>query len=114
MELKAFRSDLQNNHLLPINEANGVIYIFSFLLIILAVLAKGLFPEVTAPYQRVWRKAFLFAGLFMVVNAFMTAEFSTILGRYQARVFWVLPVLCYLYLLQLWIVKKGKKGATDN
>ena len=50
---------------------------------------------------------FIYGGvlLFFVINAFVTATFSTVLFRYQERIFWILPATNGILLVNLWLKK---------
>lgn len=97
--LKEFVSDHQNTDRLPLTAINFIIQVASLLLLALAMLLWHKRPaqETVAP----WAMLFALAILYVVINAFVSATFSTVIGRLQARVFWVLPALSLYYLCQL-------------
>jgi hypothetical protein len=41
-----------------------------------------------------------FVLLFLLVNAAVTATLATVIGRYESRVFWILPFLSILYIVR--------------
>jgi hypothetical protein len=66
-------------------------------------------------YPRVMSRDLLFLYrsifLFFVINAFVTSTFSTVIYRFQYRIFWVFPALNALviikYYYQRFITTKG-------
>jgi hypothetical protein len=47
-----------------------------------------------------------FSILFILLNAAITVTFATVVARYEARVFWVLPFLAALYLIRRWHTRR--------
>ena len=84
-ELPAYTTSLQNSNALSADSCNLIYYLF----FILSSLWLLLF------YPRVMNKELRFIYccmlLFFVINALVTASFSTVIYRFQYRIFWVLP-----------------------
>lgn len=98
-EIKEFRSSVQNSGQLPFGPVNFIITLFA----VLAGIAALFIQQRESRKQSVdssvgWMMLFGIVILFIVLNAFVTATFSTIIARLEARVFWVLPLLCVLYV----------------
>lgn len=104
-ELKEFRSSVQNTGKLPFQQSNFIIISFAVLVGIATLYLSGKSDaEINDPAFN-WSTIFSIVILFIVLNAFVTATFSTVIARLQARVFWVLPVVCVLYIYW-WIANK--------
>jgi hypothetical protein len=97
-ELKEFRSSVQNTERLPLQQSNFVIISFAVLAVIATFYLLDKDKEITGNNAFNWATIFGIIILFIVLNAFITATFSTVLARLQARVFWVLPTVCALYI----------------
>jgi hypothetical protein len=101
-ELNEYRTSLQQENQLKLEHWNVLIVLFSLLVIIAALLWDGGTP---IAYLRGM------AGLsviFVLLNAAVTATFATVVARYEARVFWVLPFLAILYLVRRY--RAGKEA----
>lgn len=94
-ELKEYSASLQQTSGLPFSLFNGVIIVASYLLG-----AMTLFIRRREGRDR-WASIFRMVFLFLICNAAVTATFSTVLGRFQARVFWLLPFFCLIYLVKI-------------
>jgi len=96
-EHKEYSVSVQNDGRIPFALINATIFITTLVLavwiLILAAIKGGI--------QRRWISAFCIIGLYLVCNAVVTATFSTVMNRFEARVFWVLPFFCILYLMTL-------------
>lgn len=101
-ELKEFRSSVQNTEHLPLQQSNFIIISFAVLAGIVTFYLSGRYKEVAGNNAPNWAIIFGITILFIVLNAFITATFSTVLARLQARVFWVLPTVCVLYIYWLY------------
>ena len=100
--IKEFETDKQNQHVLPLTAFDFIIQICSIIIILLGVLSHSYNHEKGDDDSRfLWKKLFFIAIGFIVINAFVTATFSTVIGRLQARVFWVLPLICLLYFAKM-------------
>lgn len=99
-QLKEYKSSLQSADALrgAATSANLLIVLFAFAsgIAVLYVGQKGK-PEASANTIQ-WELIFGITILYLILNAFITATFSTVVVRFQGRVFWVLPLLCILYL----------------
>jgi hypothetical protein len=92
---------------------SALILIVTFATFIVALLIKAVRRfEVSPPQATAWGSAFGFAILFIVINAFTTATFSTPISRFNARVFWILPFLCIAYIYNHVVQKR--QGFSDN
>lgn len=49
--------------------------------------------------------------IFLIVNAIITVTFATVIGRYEARVFWILPFLSILYILRSYYTRDEQRVA---
>lgn len=107
-EVKEYLSSLQNTGNLHFDFFNVVILLVAFISLVVALIIGIIRGQTKDSF--IWQRAFGFTVLFIVVNAFATATFSTPLGRFNARVFWVLPCLCFLYIFNhILTVAKTKK-----
>lgn len=48
---------------------------------------------------------YLLVVVFLVSNAFVTANFANVLARLQSRIVWLLPMLNLVFLMQVWFVR---------
>lgn len=85
-------------------DLNNIFYIMFFLFTSLILLV---FPNqlLTSEIKRIY----LFIGVFIIINAFVTATFSTVLPRYQCRVFWILPATNIVVIARYLYAKYAKK-----
>lgn len=97
-ELKEFRSSVQNTGKLPFPQHNFIIVSFAAVAGIATFYLLGKGNGVVNNGAFDWATIFGILILFVVLNAFITATFSTVLARLQSRVFWVLPTVCVLYI----------------
>jgi hypothetical protein len=97
-ELKEFRSSVQNTGKLPFSQSNFIIVSFAIVVGIITFYLLGKERAAGNNNDINWDTIFRILILFIVLNAFITATFSTVLARLQARVFWVLPTVCVLYI----------------
>ncbi len=80
---------------------NPILIAVSLLLIIAALLLRPLsLPQRLAGEGPAFAPLVRLALLFLFFNAAVTAALATVVGRYEARVFWVLPFLAILYMLR--------------
>lgn len=104
--LKEFETDYQNQNKLPFDISGVIIQIVSILLIIAGFWSRSYNLQHTNEKEKSnWNKLFLITVGFIIINAFLTATFSTVIGRLQARVFWVLPVICLFYFTKMLLTK---------
>lgn len=106
-ELKEFRSSVQNSGQLPLVPVNVIIISFAVIAGILSLYLWKKQPDTGTQPQTNWSLIFGVVILFIVLNAFVTATFSTVIARLQARVFWVLPLICVLYVYD--VLAKNKQ-----
>ena len=92
---------------------NFLIVIFALVAIAMALLMSGSSHKLSIKHST-YSRMFRFVILFLIVNAAITATFSTVIGRFQSRVFWVLVFLCMLYLVNLWLIRRSSKEKLDN
>jgi hypothetical protein len=108
-ELKEYLASLQNTGNLHFEFFNVLILLTVFITLV-AALMVGIIRGQAAD-RLLWQRTFGFTVLFIVVNSFATATFSTPLGRFNARVFWMLPCICLLYIFNhILDVAKTKKN----
>ncbi len=80
---------------------NAFLIAVSVLLIIAALLLQPLpLPQRLAEEGPAFAPLVRVTLLFLFFNAAITAALATVIGRYEARVFWVLPFLAILYILR--------------
>lgn len=99
-ELKEYRSSLQQTGALKFEWFNVLIVIFS-LLTITSALIINVTRRNTTGYEVAFSGMFKLVLLFLIINAAVTATFSTVNGRFQSRVFWVLVFLSIVYLFYI-------------
>lgn len=113
-EIKPFRSSLQANDDLPMADFNKLSFLFCmviFLMVLfISVQPRKYSTSASSPPNTEWSLIFGIALSLIILNAFVTSTFSTVLGRLQSRVFWVLPAIALLYVIQYYVnVKSNKK-----
>lgn len=97
-EHNEFNSSKQNTVSIRADKANTVYLIFLFLSSIMILRIRHLIPsEIAMLYG--------FIILFVTMNAFITATFSTVLPRYQNRIFWILPATNAILLIKHYLGK---------
>jgi hypothetical protein len=97
-EEKEFNSSAQQNRSLHLEWWNPFIILFSLISMIVALLipARHIQPGTGVDFRRI-----LWLMLpFLLINAGVTATLATVIGRYESRVFWMLPFLSILYILR--------------
>lgn len=112
-QIKEYRTALQAQGQLPTMPSNIIILVASAAMIIwfLFFLGKTENKNLTGTLpQPDWLSVFAIVLLFLFVNAFITGTFSTVIARLQARVFWVLPFMCFLYCLSKIMTAKQDKN----
>lgn len=97
-EHREYASSEQNAGQLPFGFFNAVIVVFAFLSAATVLWMSG---SGKTPGEGRWKQAFMLVLLFLLCNAAVTATFSTVIGRLQSRVFWVLPFFCVLYAVKM-------------
>jgi hypothetical protein len=102
-EFKEYKHSMQNEGAMKPDFMNVIILVFTVL-----VLAISLLIASYLSISETWKTLFLLTLLFLLTNAFVTATLSTVISRFQARVFWVLPFLCVLYILQ-YVLERDKR-----
>lgn len=100
-ELKEYASAQQQEQNLGLNYWNMLIVLFTVGVIVTALFTSG---RDGADH---WLRGMLRMTLvFLVLNAAVTATLATVVARYEARVFWVLPFLATLHLVRRMRVKR--------
>lgn len=104
--IKEFKTDRQNQQKLPLVVFTFIVQICSVIMIVMGLWSHGYNSKGDDDISHVlWHKLFLIAIGFIVINAFVTATFSTVIGRLQSRVFWVLPLISLLYFIKMYQAK---------
>ncbi len=106
-EIKEYRNSLQQLNQLQgqMIYVNGIIFIF---LIVLMVFTLFCWPSILRqPDFRNWYFFLLLALSGILINAWVTATFSTVIDRLQARVFWLLPFAGILFLVKQYLLRKN-------
>lgn len=106
-EIKEYRSSLQQTNVLQTQMGyfNGLIFLFAIITIVSTLFT---YNRSDAPQLKDWTLFLTFVVVLILLNAFVTATFSTVIDRLQSRVFWLLPFTCLLYLNKR--VKKYVRG----
>jgi 4-amino-4-deoxy-L-arabinose transferase-like glycosyltransferase len=97
-EIKEFHSSAQQGDVLHLLWWNALIIVFALLSCITALLLRR--QPGNAQMRTDMRDAVKLVLLFLLINAAVTATLATVVGRYEARVFWILPFLSILYILR--------------
>lgn len=98
-EYKSFLSSSQSGNGLQIKTTNKIQFytiIISFVLILFLLLNKKY--RIKLSYENYVSLFLILLALF--VNAFICATFSNVVGRYQARLIWLLPFFVITYFLE--------------
>jgi len=112
-QVKEYRSALQANNQLPLRMFNVVIFVTCSIIFLTFLFFAGKHKSDFSDKAVIdWQTILVILLLFILINAFVTANFSTVIARLQARVFWVLPFVCLLYCLQYLLPshEEGVKG----
>ncbi len=107
-ELKEYRSSLQQTGELRLTGFNVVIMLFALLVMAMSLLARDS-GQPTSETNDLYKRSFKLIFLFLIINAAITATFSTVVGRFQSRVSWVLVFLCLVYLVNILIIGRESK-----
>jgi hypothetical protein len=104
-ESREYNTSMQNRGKLSANAPNFVYYVF----LILSSLWVLLF------YARVRNshvhRVYGYIILFLIVNALVTATFSTVIYRFQYRVFWLLPATNIIVIARYyWLLWQGSSS----
>lgn len=100
-ELNEYRTSFQQRDRLKLEHWNELIVLFSLIVCIAALLWKGKREDVSLLRRLTWLTI-----IFVLLNAALTATFATVVARYEARVFWVLPFLATLNILRRYYAGK--------
>jgi phosphatidylserine synthase len=114
-ELHAFRYSRQNSQQeqLPIEGMNDRQLFFFFAALLVAVLLASS-PKWKDAVPIEFRRAFFLLLLFLVINAFVSSAFSTVVARYQGRTIWLFILsagLAAMWRVREWGTSNGKSGA---
>ena len=93
-ELKEYRNSRQVSGQLPFHAVSWTILIGSLLSFSSALFARKL-PE----KANFWNNLICVVILLVFYNAFIASTFSTVIGRLQSRIFWVLPLISIVYFI---------------
>ena len=107
-ELREFISSLQNSDKLTTGACNFVYYLF-FLFSTIWMLF--FYRMIMSP-----QLGFVYACIlvFLLINAMVSATFSTVIYRYQFRVFWILPATNAVVILNYYYQRYLKANARDT
>ena len=97
-EQKEFNSSEQQTENLKLGAWNLLIIFFALLSCATALLL-GSRKQGTGKSDPMGRVVWL-SLLFLLINAAVTATLATVIGRYESRVFWILPFLSILYIVR--------------
>jgi hypothetical protein len=99
-EIKEYRNSLQQLNILQgqMLYVNGII--FSVFILLLACTLFLFEQSRKDPGFKNWLFFLVFVLSWIVINAWVTATFSTVIDRLQTRVFWLLPFACLLFLVK--------------
>lgn len=114
-QLKEYHCTLQSDNVLttPVQYVNMFIAAFAVLSVMAVLWLAQRKPEREETRPVAWKTVFSITILFLLVNAFITTTFSTVVPRFEARVFWVLLLLCLLYIIDYVQGRKQEKGSTS-
>ena len=99
-QLKEYSASLQANNQLPISMFNVVIFVSCSMILLAFLFFAGKYKSDFSDKAPIdWHSIFVVLILFLLINAFVTANFSTVIARLQARAFWVLPFVCLLHCM---------------
>ncbi len=94
-ELNEYATTAQQHNDLELEHWNIVIVLFSLVVCLIMLVWPGHDAGAAS-----LRRMFAFSAAFLLINAAVTATLATVVGRYEARVFWVLPFLATLHLVR--------------
>jgi hypothetical protein len=97
-EQKEFNSSEQQTGGIRFSNWNLLITVFALLSCCSALLLKQSPARAGTPADM--RRVVRVCLLFLLVNASVTATLATVIGRYESRVFWILPFLSILYIVR--------------
>lgn len=107
-EIKEYRTSLQQlNQLQPITSFfNALAFLFSIVTVFTSLMLykKGAIND----FKFNWNFLAVVIILFVAINAFVTATFSTVIDRLQSRVFWLIPFTAVLFIINHYLKSKGK------
>lgn len=98
-EIKEYRTSMQQRGVLPEQTGfmNGLLFIF---LVITSVLTLFIYDKNNkGAVQLNWNFFLVLIVSGLLINGFATAVFSTVVDRLQARVFWLLPFACLIFIV---------------
>ena len=110
-ELRAFRFANQQADALHLDWWNTLISLFAIAVCAGALLIRNNGDTLTTALPSL-RRAIRLTLLFLIINAAVTATLATVIGRYEARVCWILPFMSMLYIVQC-IYRKALPGASS-
>jgi hypothetical protein len=105
-DTKEYLAALQNSSGLKTETYNELIVLFAVISCLSTIFIMVRKQQEQLPRNPEWQNLFMIVIAFIVVNAFVTGTFATVIDRLQARVFWVLPFICLLYVLNYWMEKR--------
>ena len=106
-EFNEYNTSMQNSNVLFATQYNIWTTIF---LVISTIWVLFNFNKVTDTEKA----AYVIILVFLVLNAFATSTLSTIIARFQNRVFWVLPATNILIMVKYYWEKYNGAGLTKN
>jgi len=99
-QIKEYRSTLQSQGNLPVTTFNTLLVIFTIAFGIAVLFLSGKRETLAKAISKDnWYLIFGITILFLVLNAFITATFSTVIGRLQSRMFWVFSLICLIFVV---------------
>ena len=109
LEVKELRTSGQlTNMFVPIVPFfNGLILIFTTLSLVVVIALFNKREKNAATLN--WNFALVIVLIFLGINAFISATFSTVAERLQSRLFWLLPFLCILFAIHFFMSQKEHK-----
>lgn len=109
-QLKEYRSSFQHQGVLNFGIFNWFSIILSLFTCFSALFLSQRKTALSTKSQISWQSIFGITILFIVLNAFITANLSTITARLNIRAFWILPFISLLYCIdKLNIFQESKK-----
>lgn len=106
LELKEYRTSLQQNgELAPKMELfNPLFFLFASVVIVITLWYYQKNPA--SVFLLNWRFIISVTTILIVLNALATAAFSTVVERFQNRIFWLIPFFCILFLIRHFLIKQ--------
>ncbi len=108
-ELPEYMNSKQNTNSLDVKAFNIVYAIFLALTCIWILFLWGKFPQ-----NSIIKLVYLILIIFLLSNAFVTANFANVLARLNSRVIWLLPFLNVIFIYSYYLKKSENNIKAQN